>query len=491
MVWLLQHSVLSVNYQTPVFREQGSCQPLYRFGPRSVLFLILAVSPTLTFGLRSQPTTRTESAKTEATTTITTTTTKTDSESASGTTAAIMSLRIVQEKDGPAVEILSTKPLVPAIQAISDPPRLVIDLPNARLDAPKRISVQADQISALRADQFKQNPPIARVVVDLQAPRVYSWDSAGNRLVVHLGKDPDQASSSPFHAPIVASLASAPPPVVASVRAAGPLAIAGNSAGTGSSITAGPETAVLNLSSGGEVRVCPGTTLSATPSQNHHNVMLSMNTGALEAHLVLDASSDSVLTPDFRILLAGPGEFDFAISADNQGNTCVRSLPGNTASAVVAELLGDRTYRVNTTDQLVFRSGRLDRVDAAVPLECGCPPSRDIPMRASSNLPLESKPQNLTQTGETPSRENAPSGMGAPGTSEASNGVHIQITAPFVFHAGATPAPIDAVRALPLDSRAQSSFALAAPLPPPAKPANQSPRGFFQKVGSFFASLFH
>src|SRR5713226_4878294 len=110
--------------------------------------------------------------------------------------AAIKSFRIVQEKDGPAVEILSTKPLVPSIQAISDPDRLVIDLPNARLDTqPKKISVQADQISAIRADQFQQNPPVARVVVDLLAPRAYTWDAAGNRLVVHLGKNPNQANN--------------------------------------------------------------------------------------------------------------------------------------------------------------------------------------------------------------------------------------------------------------------------------------------------------
>jgi hypothetical protein len=433
--------------------------------------------------------------------------------------AAIKSFRIVQEKDGPAVEILSTKPLVPSIQAISDPPRLVIDLPNARLETQqKRISVQADQIRAIRADQFQQNPPVARVVVDLLAPRAYTWDAAGNRLVVHLGKNPNQASSSPFQPPTVPSLTPTPQPVVAAVRAAGPLALAGNDAGTGSAITAGPDTAVLRLSSGGEVHVCPGTTVSVTPSQSRHNLMLSMNTGALEAHFALDASSDSVMTPDFRILLVGPGEFHYAISADNQGNTCVRALPGNTASAIVTELLGDRSYQVKATDQLMFRSGQLDRVDMAVPLECGCPPPRDPPLRATSDLPMQSEalpPVNASPSpvAETAQAKSTPSaGLPATGVpaaaapldaSLAPNELRVQIEAPFVFHAtDPPPAPVEDVRALPMDSRQAGAPAVGAPLPPSTKEspksagtetasANHAPaRGFFRKLGGFFAALF-
>jgi AMIN domain len=436
--------------------------------------------------------------------------------------AAIKSFRIVQEKDGPAVEILSSKPLVPSIQAISDPPRLVIDLPNARLDTQqKKISVQADQISAIRADQFQQNPPVARVVVDLLAPRAYTWNAAGNRLVVHLGKNPNQASSSPFQQPTVVSLTPAPQPVVAAVRAAGPLALAGNDNNNdaGSAITAGPDTAVLRLSSGGEVHVCPGTTVSVTPSQNRHNLMLSMNTGALEAHFALDASSDSVMTPDFRILLVGPGEFHYAISADSQGNTCVRALPGNTASAIVSELLGDRTYQVKATDQLMFRSGQLDRVDMAVPLECGCPPPRDAPLRATSDLPMQSQaPPPVNANPAPPVAEATPAASAAstslPATgvpaaappldaSVAPNELHVQVEAPFVFHAtGPPPAAVEEVRALPLDSRPGATPPLAAPLPPPAnespRPAgtetassNHAPaRGFFKRLGGFFAALF-
>ena len=402
---------------------------------------------------------------------------------------------MVQEKDGPAVEILSTKPLVPSIQAISDPDRLVIDLPNAHLETPqmqKRISIQADQISSLRADQFQQTPPVARLVVDLLAPRAYTWRAAGNRLVVSLGRNPNNdVSSSPFDVPEVPSLTPAPQPQVVAVRAAGPLALARNDGGSGSSITAGLDTAVLRLSSGGEVQVCPGTTLAVTPSQNRHNLMLSMNAGALEAHFALDASADSVITPDFRILLAGPGEFHYAISADNQGNTCVRALPGNTAPVIVTELLGDGTYQVKATDQLVFRSGQINRVDMAVPLECGCPPPRDAPLRATNNLPTQSPAQKETLAAAPLDAFVAP------------NELHVQIEAPLVFHAtGPPPVPVEDVRALPLDSRSRAAPALAAALPPrangKAKPpvtetasANQAPaRRFFRKVGGFFTALF-
>ncbi|MGO8984989.1 MAG: AMIN domain-containing protein [Terriglobales bacterium] len=440
----------------------------------------------------------------------------------SGKIASILSFRIVQEKDGPAVEILSTKPLIPTIRAVSGPDRLVIDLPNARLGTDrKRIQVQADQISTLRADQFQQNPPIARVVVDLVAPRAFTWDAAGNRLIVHLGRDPDSADTSPFKLPTVVGVAPASEPVVSAVRAAGPISISGNSGPLGSTITAGADTTVLSLSSGGEVRVCPGTTVSITPSQNRHNLMLSMNTGALEAHFALDASSDSVITPDFRILLVGPGEFHYAISADSQGNTCMRSLPGNTASAIVSELLGDRTYQVKATDQLVFRAGQFDRVDMAVPLECGCPPPREAPMRAATTVQEQAPSQHSSPAPSNPvasdsgasnsvsAAKDETAAIAKPGaTTEGAaasspNELKVQVEAPLVFHAtGPPPAPVEEVRALPLDSRAVGAPALAAPLPPAtekAKPgnanttsSNQKPsRGFFKRLGGFFASLFH
>src|ERR1041385_7062769 len=100
--------------------------------------------------------------------------------------------------------------------------------------------------------------------------------------------------------------------------------------------------------------------------------MLGMSKGAMETHYSTQESSDSVLTPDFRIVLPGPGEFNLAISADAKGNTCVGSMPGTTSSAVVAELLGTGTYEIKPQQQVLFRQGRLDSVEAPISA-CGCP----------------------------------------------------------------------------------------------------------------------
>ena len=426
-----------------------------------------------------------------------------------GAYATVKSFRIIQEKDGPAVEILSTKPLIPTVHVLEAPPRLVIDLPNARLDTRrKRVSVQTDQISTLRADQFQQEPPVARVVVDLLAPRGFTWAAAGNRLVVRLSKTPAQdANKTPFQAPSAISLRPSPQPVAA-VRTASPLAVAGNSLAAGSSITAGADTATLRLARGGEIHVCPGTTVSITPSQNGQNVMLGLSGGALETHYTLDSSSDSVMTPDFRILLPGPGEFDLAISSDSRGNTCVRSLPGNTASAIVSELFGDRTYQVKATDQLVFRSGRIDHVDLAVPLECGCPPPRQ-PVLTAENRPVlidRAEPAHTPQTLNTSGTATAAANASSSGTDGLVRGpstsadLQVQIAAPFVFRAtGPPPVPLQELRDLRLDARLFPAPLITSPLPPARdhKPlgtqtasAEAPRRGFFSKLRGFFAAMF-
>ena len=383
--------------------------------------------------------------------------------------SVIYTVRSLGEADGPVVELISSRPLVPAISKLEDPPRLVIDLPNARFAGhEKRLDFRSSEINGVRLSQYQQNPPVARIVVDLSKPVAYTWDAAGNRLMVRL--HPAEESAKPATVPAISRA------VLPSSGTSGGMVLAGSRVTTGSAVTAGADTAILRLGRGGEILVCPRTTVSVTTSQNGRTLMLGMSTGALEAHYSLDTAADSILTPDFRILLAGPGEFHYGVSADSRGNTCIQSLPGNTASVIVSELLGDGTYQVKAAQQVMFHSGKLSGADTATPLNCGCPPVTPPLMQASAS------------TTSDPRRPVAGSETAALPASKPDD-IHVQVEAPIVFRAEdpppVEPAPAQEAKLLPLRDMPMPASFEAAVMPP--KPAHH---GFFGKLKGFFSTIF-
>lgn len=434
-----------------------------------------------------------------------------------GPPRTVKSVRIVHDKGVPAVEILSTGSLIPEIQTLNSPPRLVIDLPNSRLGlTQKRVEVQKENILAIRVDQFRNNPPVTRIVLDLQAPYGHTWDGAGNRLMVRLRppEDMDAGKKSVSAEPAAAAgfALTKDADVIPVGTDTGSAVMASGRLGSGSSITAGSDTTILQLPRGGEVRVCPGTTLSVSPSQSKRDLMFGMSTGGIETHYALAASADSVLTPDFRIMFAGPGQFHYAISADSHGNTCVRALKGNTSSVIVSELMGDRLYQVKPNEQVVFRMGQIDKVDTDIPLECGCPPP--LPVIRTSTQPTYAVPDSEAPSKVALGAGSAGSPVGTP-TSDPStrlssgpetaplpasqpNDVHVQVDTAFVFSAkdraakSAPPAPVEAVAQLPVEDAAQPQVHIDPVIqaPPPEVQPQPEHRGFFRRIGRFFSSIF-
>jgi hypothetical protein len=312
---------------------------------------------------------------------------------------------------------------------------------------------------------------------------------------------------------------------------------------SGSSITAGNSTASLKLARGGEVLVCPHAKVSLTNSQSGRDLVFGMGTGAIEAHYTLASNADTILTPDFRILLAGPGTFHFAFGSDARGNTCVRSLDNDTASIIVTEQMGDGVYQVRPGEQAYFRGGTIAGVQKNVPPDCGCPPALPVavantalpapPATEAIQLPSFGKPAQPSsgsgnvQAPVSPTRPATPQAelpANSPEAEIAQHGtavappaatppaaappppaheIHLQVDAPFVFRGDEVPPPpvVATLHLVQMPSEIMENVTVLPPPPPPpaaaqpaggnvATPAPKPRKGVFGHIRSFFAAIF-
>ncbi len=269
------------------------------------------------------------------------------------------------------------------------------------------------------------------------------------------------------------------------------LAGSGTSVLSGSSIQAGAQPATLKLERGGNLLVCPGTKLSVTASQSGRELMFSLNTGNLEMNYPLGASADTLLTPDLRLLMPGPGTVHVAVHITPQGDTCVQSLPWNAASIVVSETMGDATYQVKPDESVLFKGGHLSEAVRSKQ-NCGCPVSMPTQVaKAAPPTPTESKPAQPTAEPVTPAK---PLPVLSPEE-------HVAVEAPFVFRA-TDPEPdlTESIATLKLESTKVVQLDSVV-LPPPGKNSTQiktteaavkqEKHGFFNRIGAFFATIFH
>jgi hypothetical protein len=188
----------------------------------------------------------------------------------------------------------------------------------------------------------------------------------------------------------------------ASVRGSVMLSGGGTHVLSGSQVEAGEGSAVVKLERGGEVRICPKTSLSLSSDATGKSLALGLSAGAMELNYTLQNSSDSLLTPDFRLRLISPGTFHLAISVGSSGDTCLRPLPGNDAAVFIAETMGNDSYQLSPGKSVMFRAGKISGATDA-PAVCGCPAAKVgmvLPAAAPVAIPAAAEPVAEKHGGE-------------------------------------------------------------------------------------------
>lgn len=266
-------------------------------------------------------------------------------------------------------------------------------------------------------------------------------------------------------------------------------------------ITSGDKTTEVVLPRRGILRVCASTTVklaadtsvpstapAATtnqPTDDTPGLMMALDHGALETDFAIGRNSDIVLTPDFRILLGGPGASHVNIRLGPHGDTCVdNGLPGGAQSTaeqspaanppyvLVTGIFDGGVYRVQSGQRVMFQHGSLRDVVDQEKEPCGCPAtprpnSNDFPLAQSAGLAPMANPSLAPKPQPTVKK------------------LPPEVSTPMVYQAA--PLPLGPEQKPETAAASQTNAAQAAET---TAPAPKKHRSFFRRIGGFFRKIF-
>jgi hypothetical protein len=243
-------------------------------------------------------------------------------------------------------------------------------------------------------------------------------------------------------------------------------------------ITSGDRTTHVTLPYRGTLSICASTTVklaadSSVTTGDAPGLLMALDHGAVEASFVTGQTSDALLTPDFRILIGGPGPAEVKVRLGPNGDTCVDNAGADAPYVLVSSVFDEGSYRVMTGQRVMFQHGSVHEVVDQEKEPCGCPAP---PAPESNDFPL------AQSEGLAPILHPAPKPVGEAGHEAETTGALVYNAA------GRASQPSDAAApAAPAPAAEPVAPPVAVPATPPAAPpAPKKKRGFFRAVGHFF-----
>jgi hypothetical protein len=101
---------------------------------------------------------------------------------------SIQRVQVLRAQNLVDIEIEASDRIVPQTNLLTGPDRLVIDFVNARPGVQLRNqAVNREEVKRLRVGLFSSDPPVTRVVLDLNGPQQYQVFSSGRTVILKIG----------------------------------------------------------------------------------------------------------------------------------------------------------------------------------------------------------------------------------------------------------------------------------------------------------------
>jgi len=237
------------------------------------------------------------------------------------------------------------------------------------------------------------------------------------------------------------------------------------------SISAGDHAALVQLPRRGTVKLCASTVLKVAAENSRGSdetpaLLMALDRGAIEMSFATGRSSDTIMTPDFRILISGPGAADLKLRLGEHGDTCIDNIGSAGPYVLVSSVFDASNYHVQPGQRVMFLHGSLHEVVDHERESCGCPPEEvkgnEFPLAQSEGLAPLAK-----STEPTP---------GAPA---------VNFNEPMVYHAGDREKR--ATGDAPKNAQQPASTTQAKP---PVENPEKKKSGFLGAFGRFFRRIF-
>lgn len=122
----------------------------------------------------------------------------------SSTVPSIRRVQVLRSRNQVEIEIEASDRIVPHINLLTSPDRLVVDFVNAVPGSLLRSqAVNREEVKSLRVGLFSADPPVTRVVLDLNGPQPYQVFPAGRTVIVKVGDGTETAGVRPASGPVL------------------------------------------------------------------------------------------------------------------------------------------------------------------------------------------------------------------------------------------------------------------------------------------------